>query len=94
MAKIARTLPGNCRESGNSRAMLNVNVPSVPESEIRGIKLTKLESGVTKMCSVNAKIPGKLLAAKDIVDDDQDEDTDVMAIRDNFVTMTPVFRSD
>ena len=36
------SLPGNCGSRYTSRAMLNVNVLSVPESEIRGIKLTKL----------------------------------------------------
>jgi 5'-nucleotidase len=93
-AKIARTL---CQEIAGvgipAGAMLNVNVPSVPESEIRGIKLTKL--GIRRYEDVfsERKDPrGKSYywLAGDIVDDDQDEDTDVMAIRDNFVTMTPV----
>ncbi|NLK52337.1 MAG: 5'/3'-nucleotidase SurE [Syntrophomonadaceae bacterium] len=74
-------------------AMLNVNVPAVPEAEIQGIQVTKLgirryEDVFQKRMDPRGRIYFWL--AGNIVDNDEDQDTDVMFIKNNYVTITPV----
>jgi len=93
-ARVARNLCLEIAKVGLAAdTMLNVNIPAVPEPQIKGIKITKL--GIRRYEDVfqKRKDPrGRTYywLAGDIIDEDQDEDTDVMAIRNNFVTITPV----
>jgi 5'-nucleotidase len=93
-ASVARKLCLEIKEVGLSAdTMLNVNVPSVPETQIQGIRLTKLGIRRYKDVFQKRKDPrGRTYfwLAGDIVDEDQDEDTDVMVMRNNYVSITPV----
>ncbi len=73
--------------------MLNVNVPAVTEAEIKGIQITKL--GIRRYEDVfqerqDPRGRTYFWLAGDIVDDDQDQDADVMVIRNNIVSITPI----
>lgn len=78
----------------NSDTMLNINIPAIPESQIQGVQITKL--GIRRYEDVfeERKDPrGKTyywLAGDIVDDDDQDQNTDVMAVKNNKVSITPV----
>jgi 5'-nucleotidase len=73
--------------------MLNVNVPAVTEAEIKGTQITKL--GIRRYEDVfqerqDPRGRTYFWLAGDIVDDDQDQDADVMVIRKNIISITPI----
>ena len=73
--------------------LLNINVPALPPHKIAGVKFTKL--GIRRYDDVFTarKDPrGKTYfwLAGEVVDEEQDEDTDVMAVKNRFVSITPL----
>jgi 5'-nucleotidase len=73
--------------------LLNVNVPSVPESKVRGILVTK--QGKSKWDDVfevrrdpNNKVYYWL--AGDLLQLDQEEDVDQVAVLKNYISITPI----
>ncbi|NPV89356.1 MAG: 5'/3'-nucleotidase SurE [Firmicutes bacterium] len=73
--------------------LLNVNIPAVPASEMAGAAITKLGIRRYEDVFTERKDPrGKTYywLAGDIVDDEQDEDTDVMALKNNKTSITPI----
>lgn len=73
--------------------LLNVNIPAVPKEQIQGAMITKL--GIRRYDDVFSRRTdprGKTYywLAGDIVDEDQDEDTDVMALKHNKISITPI----
>lgn len=93
-AKVAKALVTKTIEKGiPSGTLLNVNVPDVPEHEIKGIKITrqglakwsdKYESRVDPMGKEYFWLTGEL------IDDDVNEDNDQLAITKKYVSVTPV----
>lgn len=75
-----------------SGTLLNINVPAVPESQIRGIRITRL--GVRKYAESYIKRldprgnPYYWLSGEAV--DDTQKDTDIVAINDNYVSITPI----
>ncbi len=93
-AQIAKKIALQVKEHGLPKGtMLNVNVPNLPEDEIKGIKVTK--QGLSKWDDIYEKrvdpygndyywLTGSL------VNSDDDSDRDQRAIMDNFVSVTPI----
>jgi len=93
-AKLARKLALFISKKGLPEGtLLNVNVPSVPEKEIRGLLLTKQgkskwDDTFERRRDPNQKeyywLTGKLLQL------DQEEDADQVAVLKNYVSITPI----
>lgn len=73
--------------------LLNVNIPAVPETEIRGVRVTRQgqsnweDTFDVRRDPANREyfwLTGRLLVT------DTDGDTDVVAVRDRYVSVTPV----
>jgi 5'-nucleotidase len=73
--------------------LLNINVPALPISEIRGIKITRqgrgryeefFEKRIDPMNRTYYWLDGKRL------DIDTEEDVDEVAVRNNYVSITPL----
>jgi 5'-nucleotidase len=94
-AKIAQSLAKTVvRNDLPKGTLLNVNVPDVPEEEIKGILLTK--QGKSKWDDIYEQRTdpyGKhyyWLTGKLMENDDADLETDQYAIKNNYVSITPV----
>jgi 5'-nucleotidase len=83
----------------NERLLLNVNVPAVPETEIQGVKLTR--QGIRRYIEVFEKredprgktyywLAGEAVEEVDDPETDHQLPADVVAIRDNYITITPL----
>jgi 5'-nucleotidase len=75
------------------KTLLNVNVPAVPEEQIKGAKLTKL--GVHRYIDVFEKrtdLRGKhyYWFAGESMEYEDEEDTDVAAVKQNYISVTPI----
>jgi 5'-nucleotidase len=93
-AKIASLLAQTVVKNGlPAGTLLNVNVPDLPEKEIKGMKLTR--QGKSKWDDIYEEridpygkkyfwLTGKLIEA------DTDLETDQFAIRNNYVSVTPI----
>ncbi len=72
---------------------LNVNFPSIPESEIRGVRITRLGKRTYKDAIVRKEDPhGKAYfwLAGTPVHEDVGTDTDTYAVDNNFISITPI----
>ncbi len=93
-ARFARTLAEQVFERGlPPGTLLNVNVPAVPEHEIRGVKLTRQGgSSWDDTFDVRKDPSGReyyWLTGKMHVTD-TDPETDQVAIRDRYISVTPI----
>jgi 5'-nucleotidase len=75
------------------RTLLNVNIPNVPESEIKGVMITKQGISVWKDRFDVRRDPANreyfwLTGEMDVLDTDLD--TDQIAIKNHYVSITPV----
>ena len=79
--------------------LLNINVPPVSESEIKGAKITR--QGVRRYIEVFEKrtdprgktyywLAGEVVEELEDPDGDRETQTDVEAIRENYITVTPL----
>jgi 5'-nucleotidase len=89
-AKLAQMVAKNGLPEGT---LLNVNVPAVPESEIRGILVTKQGTSRWHDTFDMRRDPANreyfwLTGRMDVTD--TEEDTDQIAIRNKFVSVTPI----
>lgn len=93
-ATFTRDLCQHLLEGGLSPdILLNINIPALPSQEIAGVKFTKL--GIRRYDDVFTarKDPrGKTYfwLAGEVIDEEQDEDTDVMAVKNNYISITPL----
>lgn len=76
-----------------SRTLLNINIPSVPLPDVKGVRVTKL--GIRKYNDVfepRVDMRGKTYYWLAGEPDEQEEhpDTDVMAIRSHCISITPI----
>jgi len=76
-----------------NRTVINVNVPDLPLSQIKGICLTRLghrgqSNYLTKVCNPRGKTGFWISAAPDALD--CSEGTDFYAIKNGFVAITPL----
>jgi 5'-nucleotidase len=76
-----------------ARTLLNVNVPAIPKEQIKGVKITR--QGTSKFKEVFLKRIDPLgrtyywLDGQDIYID-KDEDVDDVALKNGFVSITPI----
>ncbi len=75
------------------RTLLNVNIPNVPESEIKGVMITRQGISVWKDRFDVRRDPANreyfwLTGEMDVLDTDLD--TDQIAVKNNYVSITPV----
>jgi 5'-nucleotidase len=93
-AKVAKQVALAVKNNGLTRGtMLNVNVPNLPESEIKGIKVTK--QGISKWDDIYEKRVdpyGKdyYWLTGSLVDTDSQIDRDQFAVINNYVSVTPI----
>ncbi len=93
-ARFATRMVSKVLEKGLPRdTLLNINVPSVDESEIAGVSVTKLGARKWKDV-VDRRIDPRgrtyYWMAGAAVECDEDEGTDAAAIRDNLISVTPI----
>jgi 5'-nucleotidase len=72
---------------------LNVNVPAVPEGEIRGVRVTKQGTSKWDDTFDVRRDPANreyLWLTGRMVVTDRDPDTDQIAIREKYVSVTPI----
>jgi 5'-nucleotidase len=93
-AKFARTMALTVMEKKlESGTMLNVNIPAVPESEIRGVVVTRQGKSVWNDEFEARRDPGNkqyFWLKGELVELDEEEDIDQRAILDNKVSITPI----
>jgi 5'-nucleotidase len=89
-AQLAKLVAKNGLQRGT---LLNVNVPNLPESELKGIKITKqskakwddiYEERIDPYGKSYFWLTGSLVEIED------EEDTDQNMVRQNFVSVTPI----
>jgi len=89
IAKILVTQIGKSELSHNT--IINVNVPDIPLSEIKGIKSTRLGSRHKSEPSIKDKEDTSLYwIGENGKEDDNSEGTDFHAISNSFVSVTPL----
>jgi len=91
---IARRIIGNALKDGIPRGTcLNVNIPNVPENQIKGVRICRQARASWEDDFQPRKDPsGKIyywITGK-FVNHDHGEDTDVWALENNYVSVVPV----
>lgn len=93
-AAFVRRLCEKCFQNGlTPDTLLNVNIPPLEEPDIAGVKVTKLGSRRYKNVFEERKDPrGKSYywLAGDAVDDLEEPNSDVRAIHENMISITPI----
>ncbi|HXG01405.1 MAG TPA: 5'/3'-nucleotidase SurE [Bacteroidota bacterium] len=93
-AKFSARLALLVAEKGlRERTLLNVNIPNVPESDIKGVMITRQGISVWKDRFDVRRDPANreyfwLTGEMDVLDTDLD--TDQIAVKNNYVSITPV----
>lgn len=92
--KFTRSLCLQLAKDGFERdLLLNVNLPDMPRESIHGVRITKLGSRRYENLFEERKDPrGKTYywLGGGIIEETQDEDSDVAAVNDGFVSITPI----
>ena len=72
--------------------LYNVNVPNIPLSEIKGVRVTRkgIRRYVDKIKIVKTPSGGEAYWIGGNIEDDMSEGTDVSAVANNYVSVTPV----
>lgn len=72
--------------------LYNVNVPNIPLSEIKGVRVTRkgIRRYVDKIRTVKTPSGGEAYWIGGNIEDDMSEGTDVSAVANNYVSVTPV----
>lgn len=93
-AKFARQLAERVVANGlTGGTVLNVNVPAVPESEIRGVVITRQGKSIWNDEFEARRDPGNkqyFWLKGELVELDEEEDVDQRAILNNKVSVTPI----
>jgi 5'-nucleotidase len=77
----------------NKHLLLNVNIPAIPESLIKGIKICRQAYAKYEEDFIERKDPtGKMYywLTGEFVNFDKGKDTDVWALKNNYVSVVPV----
>lgn len=93
-AKISADLCKKLYKFGIEKdTVMNVNIPDVPCKDIKGVRMTRLGVRKYKNCFVERKDPrGKSYywLAGELDEAEDDEDTDIKAIKENYISITPI----
>ena len=92
-AKLIQQIFEKAKDRLTSSTLLNINIPAVPLSEIKGVKITKQgKSYWEDSFEVRADPNGRdyyWLTGKMVITDETN-DNDIIAIKDNYVSITPL----
>jgi len=90
---IKRLIPKVLKTDICTDTLLNINVPSLPGDKIRGIKITKL-GGRKYLNSFEVRNDPRgrtyYWLGGEVVDLDEDPDTDVATIKQEMISITPI----
>jgi 5'-nucleotidase len=89
----ARFVPEVVRQGLPAGTLLNVNVPAIPEAEIRGVKVTRQGKSSWEDTFDMRRDPANreyfwLTGSMHVTD--TEPDTDTVAIRENYISVTPI----
>jgi len=90
---ILRFIPKIKEINFPKKTILNINVPSIPSSDISGIEITRIGTRMyTDTYEKRIDPRGKTYywLAGEIIQTGEEEGTDIMAIRNNKISITPV----
>ena len=93
-ARFARKMAAFILENPLSNVALNVNIPAVPEGEIRGVVVTR-QGRARLMESFDKRIDPRdniyyWLAGETQLPDQEQDDTDARALKRGMITVTPI----
>ncbi|HEY3250024.1 MAG TPA: 5'/3'-nucleotidase SurE [Ignavibacteria bacterium] len=92
-AKLIKQILETAKDKLTSNTLLNINIPAVALSEIKGVKITKQgKSYWEDSFEVRADPNGRdyyWLTGKMVITD-KTNDNDIIAIKDNYVSITPL----
>lgn len=93
-AKVARKIASIVLKKGlPSGTLLNVNVPPIPEKEIKGIKITRQSSAKWHDWFESRRDPNNkeyFWLTGRLVDKEKQSDTDLYAVENKYVSVTPI----
>ncbi len=93
-SKIVKTIVQDCLKNGvPENTLLNINIPAIPASKIRGIKiLPQADSRFIEKFVKEGEEPGKLKyrLTGEMVVNDRSIETDEEALKKGWVTVTPL----
>lgn len=72
------------------RTVLNVNVPDLPESDLKGVRVGKLAPFGTVQAALVGSDRGRISMELKATDQKLDDDTDTMLVRKGFVAVTSI----
>ncbi len=90
---VAKFVPRIAEINFPKKTILNINIPTVNSHGITGIKITKLGTRMyTDRYEKRLDPRGKIYywLAGELIDSDEDQDTDVTAIKNNKISITPI----
>lgn len=92
--QIAKNVVKKVFEKGlDTETMLNINVPDLPASEIKGVRITSLGKVkyIENFASAKANIKGRFYwYTGEVIRLPQHEKSDIQAIRDNCISISPL----
>lgn len=93
-SEFALSLADNMyREGVEGNILLNVNIPAVPKSEIKGVRITRLGTRRYKN-SFESRLDPRgeeyFWMSGEAVDEDGDSDCDINLVAKNYIAITPV----
>lgn len=93
-AKFSRKLAQLVLKKGIPKGtLLNVNVPPLPEKEIKGVKITRQSSAKWNDWFETRKDPNNqeyYWLTGQLIDEEKSEDTDLWAVEHKYVSITPI----
>jgi len=93
-ARYTRSLIRVLTSAGiGKNTLVNVNIPAVPREEIKGIRITRLGSRrYENMFEQHVDPRGRTYywLGGDIIEEEQEPDSDVAAINANYISVTPI----
>lgn len=81
------------RDGTDKDTIININVPAIPRSEIRGVRVTRLGSRRYDNVFEERKDPRGntyFWLGGEVIDEDQEPDSDVAAVNEGFISVTPI----
>lgn len=93
-ARFTRAVCRQMEKDGFDRdTIININVPGIPRPEIKGMRVTRLGRRQYENLFEERKDPrGNIYywMGGDVVEEDQEPDSDVTAVNQGFVSLTPI----
>lgn len=93
-ARFTRAVLRRIHQDGIDKdTILNINIPAIPRSEIKGLRITKLGSRKYENIFEERKDPrgrSYFWLAGDVIEEEQEKDSDVTAVNEGYISITPI----